>query len=904
MIKKKMLWKDIFKSLSKSKGRFISIMGLMLLGSFALVGLKVSGPDMRATGDTYFSDLNTADLTIISDMGLDETDQKMINQTKDHKQIEYGYLKDVVLNESTDSFRLFSLGNDISNYELKSGRLPTTIDEIAIDNAYKDDYKLGDTIEFTEKEDITGKKVLKKNKFKVIGYIYSGEIISNVNLGQSTAGTGSLKGYGTVIPDTFDSDVYMLARLTFKDTNSLNSYSNTYTNAIQRHKKEIKELLKEQPSRRLATINTEYQEKIETAQKELDSAKTQLIKTQDELDAAKAQLDEAEATINQTRTLLSNQGFNEDTINQQMSESEKMLIMKQENYKKNEQEFQGKKVKVEKALANKTQELALAKEMLSHLSEPVYSINSRREIPGGDGYKIYSSVSWTIDSLANVFPIFMYLVAALVTFTTMTRFVDEERLNTRTLKALGYSNRDVMKKFTFYGLLSSLLGAVLGIILGHTLLPIIVYNAYHNGFTVPKIELHVHWDVTIIALLLAIASAVLPAWLVAAKEMKEMPSQLLSPKAPASGATIFLEKIKPIWNHMSFTHKVTTRNIFRYKKRMFMTIFGVAGAVSVLFAGFSVKHSISGINDRQFGELIHYSLIVAENDYVTDDQQKDIDALLKEDDIEKSMPIHYEELTKIAGSNRDTQSITLIVPQDSRGFSSYLSLQNRQSHKKITLPNDGVIISERLATLLNVKKGDTIILKDSHQQNIRMTVSDITEMYMGHFAFMSVEGYNHLFKNNYSENAYLVNLKNPSQENTEKQAADFMSISGVKGVVQNTTLTNQIDTIVKSLNQIMKVLIVVAALLGIVILYNLTNINVSERIRELSTIKVLGFYDKEVTLYIYRETILLTLLGILTGFGIGSCLHHYIISLYHQMMSCLTQFYRLVVLLFLRLLSH
>ncbi len=572
---------------------------------------------------------------------------------------------------------------------------------------------------------------------------------------------------------------------------------------------------------------------------------------------------------------------NEDKLASAKSElanKENDLSAAKDELAEKQKEFDEKEPDAEKEIEEAEEKLKDAQETLDNLKAPVYSLNSRREIPGSEGYKIYSTISKIVDALANVFPIFLYFVAALVTSTTMARFVDEERINSGTLKALGYSNKDVLKKFTFYGLVSSLLGTIMGIILGHTLLPFIVYNAYHDGFVFQNIEWHFNPWISLVAILLAVISSIGPAWLVAAKELKEKPAQLLLPKPPTAGSKILLERLPFIWNKMSFTHKVTARNIFRYKKRMLMTIFGVAGAVSLLFAGFSVQHSVGGISDRQFGDIIHYDMIVAENDQLLDKQKTEVEDQLKDDEVKESLGIHYEAMTKIAGDNKDTQEIKLIVPSEIDQLKNYVTLDNRKSGKSLKLPDDGVIISERLAKLLNVKTGDTITLKDEDNISRKMKISDITEMYMGHFVFTSEAGYEQIFGSDYQTNAYLVNLENNSLNNTEKQAANFMNLAGVEGVVQNTTMINQVHTIVNSLNKIMKVLIVIAALLGIVILYNLTNINVSERIRELSTIKVLGFYDKEVTLYIYRETILLTIIGIVAGFGIGEILHQYIIT--------------------------
>lgn len=837
---KKILWKEVLRSISKSKGRFLSIMGLMLLSSFALVGLKVTGPDMRDTGRTYVDDLNSADITVISSLGLDQTDEQVLNTTKNLKELEYGYMKDVTINDSHKSIRLYSKGKNLSDYSLVDGRLPKKENEIAIDEMQSDKYKIGETIVFDEEAKSDAATVLKRHEYKIVGFVHSSEILSNINMGQSTSGSGELKGYGVVSKENFDSPYYMLARMSFKNTQGVDPYSEEYTSKIKDHKDDLEKLLEEQPTIRLAELKKEYQDQINDGQRKIDEAKKQLLDSKNQL-----------AALN--------------------------LVPSEETQRLTE-EFAKRESEVAEKISVGEEKIAEAQEIVNNLKAPVYSLNTRREIPGSEGYRTYSTVSKIVDALANIFPIFLYFVAALVTSTTMARFVDEERINSGTLKALGYSNRDILKKFTFYGLSSSLIGTFIGVLLGHILLPMIVYNAYHNGFVFQNIELHFNLKITIVAVCLSIFSSVIPAWLVASKELKDQPANLLLPKPPAAGSKIFLERITFIWSRMTFTHKVTARNIFRYKKRMFMTIFGVAGAVTLLFAGFSVQHSIDGISNRQFGDIIHYDMIIVENNTSLAKQKKEVAEQLNTKAIKESAAIHFENMTKAAGKNNDTQNIKLLVPVEKEELSSYIDLENRESGRELELPDDGVIITERLAKLLKVNVGDTITLNDEDGHSRKMNVHDITEMYMGHFAFTSKEGYEKIFHHSYEPNAFVINLSNRSLSNTEKQAENFMNLDGVKAVVQNTSLINQVHTIVNSLNKIMRVLIIVAALLGIVILYNLTNINVSERMRELSTIKVLGFYDKEVTMYIYRETILLTTLGVIVGFGIGEFLHQYIIA--------------------------
>ena len=524
----------------------------------------------------------------------------------------------------------------------------------------------------------------------------------------------------------------------------------------------------------------------------------------------------------------------------QVADGVTQLIQGQRDIDKAETEYQSKlaefnaqKPEAERKISEAERQITLAEEKIDNLTVPAYSVSGRREGLTSQGYCVYMVIEGIVAKLADIFPIFLYFVAALVTFSTMGRMVDEERTNSGTLKALGYGNADVMLKFTVYGFAASTLGTCIGVLAGHTLLPLIVAHAYSAGFTMPDIMLKFHPWITMAAFALAWISAVVPAWLAASKELREKPASLLLPKPPAKGSKILLEHFPPLWNRLNFTHKVTARNIFRYKTRMFMTIFGVCGAVSLLTAGLAVQSSTA---------------------------------------------VRYEELSKTAGKENDKQSITLLATDDAYNFNEYLTLRDRKTHQPQILVNNGAVISERLAEMLNVSVGDTFTVNDENGAQRTIKVAGISEMYIGHFIFMNAQCYEHVFGDQYSTNAYMVGLKDHSNANTERQGAKFMKLAAVRGVVQNTTQKNMVSTIVGSLNQIMEVLILVAVLLAVVILYNLTNLNVSERIRELSTIKVLGFHTSETTMYIYRETILLSLLGILAGYGFGEWLHRYIIT--------------------------
>lgn len=955
---KRILWKDIRQTLSGSIGRFVSIVCLMALGSFALVGLKVAGPDMQATGAEFYGRNNLADVTVVSTYGLSEDDKDVIGRADGVRGIEYGYFKDVVIKGTDSSMRVFSKPEYISTYDVVEGRMPKRQGEIVLDLNQRSAFAVGSTLDVTEKADISGSTVLRHHRFEVVGFVRASEIVSGLNMGQSTSGSGTLTSYAVAMPSEFDSEVTMIARIVYNDTEHLNYWTDDYRDRIQKHKDQLVKLLAGQPEARESSIREQQQEKIDQARQQVKDSEQQLDDARTQLELTKTMLDQAAAMLNKMErvgttgavyeqlkqryeTVLgqyntSVQEYNErleeynnglqqyqDGVNQleqgsqeyqnnadnlaqasnliankqaqlgqvasqagstavdgaeQLIEGQRSIEKAEEEYESKLAEFNSNKPKAEKKIAEAKTRIELAQEQADNLTVPAYSVSGRREGLTSQGYRVYMVIVNIIGKLANIFPIFLYFVAALVTFTTMGRMVDEERTNSGTLKALGYTNGDVMLKFTVYGFTASTIGTVIGVLAGHTVLPLIVEHAYSSGFTMPSIKLGFHPWVTLVSFLLAWMSAVVPTWIVASRELREKPAALLLSKPPAKGSKIFLERVTPIWNRLNFTRKVTARNIFRYKMRMFMTIFGVCGAVSLLTAGLGVQASIGQIGERQFDELIHYDLIAVEQSSTNSAQIDELKKALNKDSVSSSIAAHYEELSKTSGKNSDKQQITLLATDDAYNFGTYLTLRDRSSHEKRIMVNDGAIISERLSEMLHVSVGDSFSVTDAGGVERTVKVSGICEMYIGHFVFMNAQCYEKMFGTDYSENSYMVRLKDSSVANAERQGARLMKLSAVQSVVQNTTQKNMVSMIVESLNQIMEVLIIVAVMLAVVILYNLTNLNVSERIRELSTIKVLGFHTNETTMYIYRETMLLSGLGILAGYGFGAWLHGYIVT--------------------------
>ncbi|HEP1809406.1 TPA: FtsX-like permease family protein [Streptococcus suis] len=567
-----------------------------------------------------------------------------------------------------------------------------------------------------------------------------------------------------------------------------------------------------------------------------------------------------------------------ESSNQLLRQEELRLEEADKELSQAQSQFSEKKATADQEISQAQTEIAQAKSDLSKLEKAPYQVYTRSSLPGGDGYTTYSNATRSIAAVGNVFPVVLYLVAALVTFTTMARFVDEERTQSGLLKALGYTNRQIMAKFILYGLAAGLVGTIVGIIAGNLLLSPLISNIITQTTVIGPAKLHFYPLWTGLALLLSLASSVLPAYLVARRELTEKPAQLLLPKPPVTGSSIWLEKWSAIWSRLSFTHKVTARNIFRYKLRMLMTIFGVAGTVALLFGGLGIRSSISGVVQRQFGELIHYDMLVVENSRATEEELDKLTHFLQSDQVRQSLPVAFEQLNQTVDENgqRKNLSISLYI-SDRRDFGNQVSLES-STGQPIKLSDRGIVLTEKLAQIYGVSVGDKLSLT-LEDKEVSVRVEAVADMYAGHFIYMTDSYYEQVTGKQKTANAYLVQLKDSQLGHIQTLASQLLAMPAVRSLVQNTSLIDMLTTIAGSLQTIMTILVILSILLGLVILYNLTIINMSERIRELSTIKVLGFHNREVTMYIYRETIALSLIGMLVGLVSGIYLHKLLLAM-------------------------
>ena len=509
----------------------------------------------------------------------------------------------------------------------------------------------------------------------------------------------------------------------------------------------------------------------------------------------------------------------------------------------------------------------------SDLAEKNWFVLSRKE---NASYVEYGSDAERIGAIGKVFPIIFFLVAALVALTTMTRMVEEERNQIGTLKAMGYSNFSISAKYFWYALLASGMGSLLGLLAGQKVLPAIIMSAYQTLYQyLPYMLTPVSIWFSLYAVLAAIACTTLATAAACYKELLMMPAELMRPQSPKPGKRVLLERVGFVWKKLDFTGKATIRNLFRYKKRLFMTLFGIAGSTALLLVGFGVRDAILKVKTTQYSEIIKYDTEIAVDELKNQDWE--VEKALSEDERIEGW-IAIQKTNVVARANGEKQEISMIVPETLNQFNNYIALRQRRNGNKIQLSENGVVITEKLARLLDVKKGDSIQVKEGEHLAKKVKIDGITENYFMNYIYLSREYYATVMKTEPVFMDYWIHLTESSKKSRDTFGADYLKYSSVKGVQFTQKANEKIAEMLKTMDGVIWVLVASAGLLALVVLYNLNNINVTERKRELSTLKVLGFYDREVSAYLLRENVILTLLGILIGYVFGFLLTRFVVS--------------------------
>ena len=597
---------------------------------------------------------------------------------------------------------------------------------------------------------------------------------------------------------------------------------------------------------------------------ELSSAEKELNKTKKALDSAKKEIDNGYKELEKGKKELSSR---ESSLNNQFAKAEKEIEDGKKEIVDAKETLEKEEKKFNEEIKDAEKEIEDAKEDIEGIKEGKWYIFDREDDTGFSSF--IDSIN-SMNNIATLFPIIFYLVAILISSTSMSRMVEEERGDIGTLKALGYSNLRIINKYIAYSLLSTVLGGIIGMFIGFILIPTVVWENYSIIYYLPEFypKLRFSYGIlgTVIAVICITGSTVHSAY----KELKDEPSTLMRPKAPKMGKKVILEKIPFIWKRLNFSSKTTVRNVFRYKKRALMTIIGISGCTALILAGFGLRDSIKDIAEYQYGRVFEYDLVVSLNK-----EDEELVNLVKDSDIVESVSLTDSLSGSISaeGIKRDT---SIIVVENTEDFKNVANLRDIDSGNIIDLSNEGVLISDKLASLLEIEKGENITLTDSDNNEFEYKVLGIVENYIGHYVYINKDLYESK-ENDFNINTLFIKYKEGNNDNEafEEMLLDDNSVTSIT-VVENSL--EHVRDLLKSLDLVVMILIVSSALLAFVVLYNLANVNISERVREIATLKVLGFYDKEVDNYINRESIILTCIGIVIGLIAGVFLTGFVIS--------------------------
>ena len=625
------------------------------------------------------------------------------------------------------------------------------------------------------------------------------------------------------------------------------------------------------------------EEELLSAGRQITDGKSQIAAARSQLDSTKSQITDGKAQILSAWALLNEK---EDTLNAskaQLASGEQELADGRSEYeqaaKEAEKQIMDGQAKItdgEKQLTDAKQQIADAKAEIKKIENPKWYVQTREDAL--TEYQGYGDNADRMRSIGKVFPVLFFLVAALISLTTMTRMVEEQRVQIGTMKALGYGKAAIAGKYIGYALIATLGGSIFGVLIGEKILPLVIIYGYMILYKhLPAILLPYHMSYALQASGIAVACTLIATIASCYKELAAEPAELMRPAAPKQGKRILLERIGIIWKHLNFTWKSTVRNLIRYKKRFFMTIFGIGGCMALMVVGFGLKDCIYEIVCLQYEKVQFYDATTYMSDDISEENGQQIQEYLDQNtDVKETIEVHMQKIDVKSASGKKT--LYLMVPSDDEKIEDFLSFHSRTNKDEVySLKKDEVILTEKIASLLNVKVGDQLTIEDKDRGDQTVTIGAICENYMSHYLYLSPEKYEELYGKPIEYNTIIYSVKDGKDDQIEKIGTKLLAMDGVLNVSYTSSIEGRLDDMLRSLNLVIVVLIVSAGMLAFVVLYNLNNINITERQRELATLKVLGFYDGEVASYVYRENILLTIIGSVVGMVLGNFLHRYTI---------------------------
>ena len=942
-----LIFKNSFRKIKNSLGRFLSLIFIVILGSAFFSGIREASMDMIKTVDKYYDNTSLMDYKIISTMGLTIDDLEAIKQIDTNLIVEPSYSFDIILDG--DVTRIHAINDNINKVNLISGKMPNENECLVEEGTYN----IGDKITITS------------DNLKIKEYTVSGTITSSLYMyrskGISTVGDGKLDKYIFIPKDNFDmevfTEIYIIAKEGIDKIAYLDDY-NSIINNLDNKLKELKpiretiryeEILREATNKINDAIEELNEQKKESeaefnkAKKELDDGSSEIKKAYqdwqkgyDELQDTKKQMettfeqayqkleegkksynealkdynlkeDELEINLNTITTQITNINNimqtldpnsedyikyqtilteltqnkenlellittkntlknNEATLKEnetnweneykkaleQLNDSYKTIQESEEEIKKGYQEYEKNYQLYLEEIAKAKQEIDDAKVELNNIEKPIWYLTNRED---NTGYTNFYENATKIDAIATVFPIFFMLVVFLMSLNTMTRMIEEERNEIGIYVSLGISKFKIVLSYVSYVLIATSLGLIIGLTIGYSYVPHIIYNIYHANFIIPTLKTYVEIIPCVSIILITLSLMIFVTLITVLKNFKYVPATLLRPEPPKNGKKVLLEKVTFIWKRLSFTWKVTIRNMFRYKKRIIMTLLGISGCTALLLTGFAVNDSVSSLVSLQYETIHLYDSMLILDEEVSK-HNDDIDQILNEKNITDLLYTYMESFVFEYDNKRVD---TYLLAFENNNIDKYFKLKDLDGNI-LTLSDNGVIITQKMAESLNIKVGEDIEIRNSENELFILRVNGICENYVNSYIYMNSTYYNEIF----GETIYNTIITNVNND-YDQIALELMNTSYFMNIQYTKDSLDVFTDIIDGMNNIIYLIIAASSLLALIVLYNLTTININERKREIATLKVLGFKDKEVSTYVYRETLVLTSFGIIIG---------------------------------------
>jgi|GEM_PF-177440 len=877
----KSLWQSNFKTVKTTLGRHLSILLVSFLGAGVFGGLQAVVPFMQQAGDNYFEWHDLMDIRIYSPLGLNTQDIELLEDEDLVNKVQSFTTFDTLGKMDGDAnFRVHSFDETAVVLQLAIGRLPNDETEAVIVVAPED----LDTFQLNQKVSLnedTSRGYMHSYELTIVGTVTSG-VYPHTKKGVSMSGNGDIDYVLFVPVSQFLSDTKNDAYLWLDGAKQLSSYSEEYAQLIDFMIPKFESMGQTQASLlyqdRKDQINEsmlEYEQSKIAAEKEFAEGKARIQQAKEEIEEQRFQLQQAEedywANSNYMEKVLYNEGL-------KVFESQWNQINEaQERLDEQEEEMLQEETAVIEQLDEGKQLLQDNQIKLDSIGDPQWLVESRNE---NQGYAIFKGDIKSIDGLVGLFPVIFFLVAALVVLTTMTRMIEDERGLIGTLKSLGYTNRQIMTRYLFYGYSATLVGSTFGVLAGVRVFPLLIWNAYSLNYQMDSPEFTLRlWPMLFAILIMTVISSVI-IFIVAYNIMKETPANLLLPKAPPEGKRIWVERRTFIWDKCSFLIKVTLRNIFLDKKRMTMTVVGVVGSTALLVTAFGLQSSADRYAEIQFEEIFYYDAVVKYTDEVTDETIKELNTY---EDIEDALLIIQQTVQATATDYQGNHLyLDMIIPQDANGLKDFVALT--ENGKPIVFNDQSVVLTNNLARLLDIKKGDKIqLIPFDKLDTIEVEVTEITKNIDSNYLYLGNVKYQRLFDKDTSfDQMFIKTTTNNDFTRITRQLETWQEIEMIN---HNDTYIEWVQKSLASIDAVVYLLIIMASFLAIVVLYNVTNINIEERKREISTLKVLGFYPKESSAYIFREIVLLLIIGSTIGIFAGAILFNQVIQ------SLATDFY-------------